>query len=306
MASFAVCSIQKICGALVIVALAAWGTWEDPKPSQLESILLRFLDEQDASTVALLAEIEEWMAPGFGALPKHQGRLGPLAARHLLHGFFNSHYGLNIAGLGFHNSQQESDVEAVEDLALVKDRAPKLHLALAKEAPSVHGLSLRELAVYAAVLQRLVLREARIAFKVAWRLRNHSVTANLKPQELHEVLSSSMLLVRDWDKVLLQPDTLKRAHPTLHERFRLVQEFATNQTEAYRSLQSFVAVLAQKMLPSAPPTSFKAALPTFLELFLSYGAFQNMDCQDMKTTLRRLDPARQGRVWLRNFYSEKE
>ncbi|CAJ1462283.1 unnamed protein product, partial [Effrenium voratum] len=124
--------------------------------------------------------------------------------------------------------------------------------------------------------------------------------------ELHEVLSSSMLLVRDWDKVLLQPDTLKRAHPTLHERFRLVQEFATNQTEAYRSLQSFVAVLAQKMLPSAPPTSFKAALPTFLELFLSYGAFQNMDCQDMKTTLRRLDPARQGRVWLRNFYSEKE
>ncbi|CAJ1396076.1 unnamed protein product [Effrenium voratum] len=94
------------------------------------------------------------MAPGFGALPKHQGRLGPLAARHLLHGFFNSHYGLNIAGLGFHNSQQESDVEAVEDLALVKDRAPKLHLALAKEAPSVHGLSLRELAVYAAVLQR--------------------------------------------------------------------------------------------------------------------------------------------------------
>lgn len=59
--------------------------------------------------------------------------------------------------------------------------------------------------------------------------------------------------------------------------------------KSWWNLRKFVLKLSQQTLPPAPVYSFKTALPIYLALFLGYGNYQNLDCQDMKTHMQTLE-----------------
>ncbi|CAK9064670.1 unnamed protein product [Durusdinium trenchii] len=273
-----------ICGIICLLALA-WTGRKYSEDSSLQDVL-DGLHENDEETKTSIESIEAWMAPTFQALPKHQERLQTLAAKHLLHSYFNLNYGLKIEGLQFHTSQRDPNAQALESLALLR-RAPKLKAALQESSKGFH---LKELASIALLLNRLMLREVKITFKVAWRLRNHSASAELSWEELHEVFCAALVVAHDWDQVIIHSESLKRgASPAFHERFRIGQDFAMGHIKSWWNLRKFVLKLSQQTLPPAPVYSFKTALPIYLALFLGYGNYQNLDCQDMKTHMQTLE-----------------
>eukprot|EP00913_Durusdinium_trenchii_P020221 g18998.t1 len=149
------------------------------------------------------------MAPTFQALPKHQERLQTLAAKHLLHSYFNLNYGLKIEGLQFHTSQRDPNAQALESLALLR-RAPKLKAALQESSKGFH---LKELASIALLLNR--------------------------PRE--RPFSGSG---HDWDQVIIHSESLKRgASPAFHERFRIGQDFAMGHIKSWWNLRNLVGYL---------------------------------------------------------------
>lgn len=301
-----------ICCCVLLLLLAAL-CWKEP-PDQdvtlengLEAALVRSyrsLSEHNSESLPLLLEIQAWMEPSFRALPKvAKGRVGLRGAAHLVHLFFNTNFGINF-GLQNGNPFHRDPVKALAEVSLVQTRAPKLSRAMAG-LPATY--SLPELAAYVAVLQRLIIKEIRIALKVAWRLRNHTANAQLPPKELRRVLSSALILLHDWDRVLLQPSTLKQwTDAAIIRRFRLHEQAATQNVESWKQLKKYVAETTRRALPLEERYSFKSAMPAFLELFRTYGSFQNLDCQDMKTVLRGLDETGHGRVSLEAFYSVPE
>lgn len=302
-----------VCGIVCLLALA----WTAPKFGPEDSNALQEQLDQIHENLGRhdvshsLESIQAWMAPSFEALPKYSAssgigssakpRLQTLAAKHLLHSYFNLHHGLNIEGLQSYNSQREPNRQALADSALVK-RSNKLRAAL-QESPQ--GYSLSELASIALLLQRLVMKEIRITFKVAWRLRNHSASAELTWEELHEVFCAALAVAHDWDQVIINLESLKRGAPAVfHERFRIGQEFATGHVKSWRNIRKFVTKLSRKSLRPAPFYSFKTALPTYLALYMGYGNYQNFDCRDMKTQLSRLDSTGSGRLPLKAYSKE--
>eukprot|EP00439_Symbiodinium_sp_Y106_P048478 s377_g6.t1 len=246
----------------------------------LEAALVRSyrsLSEHNSESLPLLLEIQAWMEPSFRALPKvAKGRVGLRGAAHLVHLFFNTNFGINF-GLQNGNPFHRDPVKALAEVSLVQTRAPKLSRAMAG-LPATY--SLPELAAYVAVLQRT---------------------------ELRRVLSSALILLHDWDRVLLQPSTLKQwTDAAIIRRFRLHEQAATQNVESWKQLKKYVAETTRRALPLEERYSFKSAMPAFLELFRTYGSFQNLDCQDMKTVLRGLDETGHGRVSLEAFYSVPE
>jgi len=315
MASFVVAwSVKNVlCGLVCLAALVLTGrkyaTVEDTTTSNLQELLDQMHEtlgaRQDDTTrvvdKSVVESVEAWMAPSFAALPKRGHRLQTLAAKHLLHTYFNSQYGLNLEGLQFYNSQREPNAQALADLALVK-RSPKLKTAL---QDSTQSYSLSELARIATLLHRLVLKEIRITFKVAWRLRNHSASAELTMEELQEVFCSALIVAHDWDQVIITSESLKKGAPSvLHDRFRIGQDFATGHLKYWLRLRKFVKRLSRRTLKPAPFYSFKTALPTYLALYTSYGTHQNNDCQDMKSQLQPLESSGSGRLPLNAVQNE--
>lgn len=305
------CCYGICCCVFLLLAALCWKETPDQDvtlESGLEAALVRSyrtLSEHNSESLPLLLEIQAWMEPSFRALPKvAKGRVGPRGAAHLVHLFFNTNFGINLPGLQNGNPFHRDPVKALAEVSLIQTRAPKLSHAMAALPASY---TLPELAAYVAVLQRLIIKEIRIALKVAWRLRNHTANAQLAPKELRRVLSSALILMHDWDRVLLQPSTLKQwTDPAIIRRFRLHEQAATQNADSWKQLKKFVAETTRRALPQEERYSFKSAMPAFLELFRTYGSFQNLDCQDMKTVLRGLDETGHGRVSLEAFYSVPE
>ncbi|CAE7273713.1 unnamed protein product [Symbiodinium necroappetens] len=181
------CCYGICCCVFLLLAGLCWKETPDQDvtlESGLEAALVRSyrtLSEHNSESLPLLLEIQAWMEPSFRALPKvAKGRVGPRGAAHLVHLFFNTNFGINLPGLQNGNPFHRDPVKALAEVSLIQTRAPKLSHAMAALPASY---TLPELAAYVAVLQRLIIKEIRIALKVAWRLRNHTANALLAPKE---------------------------------------------------------------------------------------------------------------------------
>eukprot|EP00441_Pelagodinium_beii_P021753 CAMPEP_0197660146 /NCGR_PEP_ID=MMETSP1338-20131121/50667_1 /TAXON_ID=43686 ORGANISM="Pelagodinium beii, Strain RCC1491" /NCGR_SAMPLE_ID=MMETSP1338 /ASSEMBLY_ACC=CAM_ASM_000754 /LENGTH=853 /DNA_ID=CAMNT_0043237437 /DNA_START=27 /DNA_END=2586 /DNA_ORIENTATION=- len=243
-----------------------------------------------------LVDLESRLASTFHALPKTQtGRIGSKAAMHLMHQFFNSNLAWSLQGLP---SQQ---AQGLEHVTIVEQKAPKLAKIIAKSQQQQPGLSLSETVSFVAVLKRMMLRESRIALKAAWRLHNHSTSAELRLEEVHQVLQSCVLLFNDWSMNTLDEEALKSPTPAMHGKFAVLLAKARNDTQSWEKTKAFVLEKSQTL--SQQPFSYKAVMSAFLNLFEGYGPWQNAECVEMRSHLQSLDKTGSGRVPLKTFYA---
>eukprot|EP00440_Ansanella_granifera_P059556 gb/GFBE01064547.1/.p1 GENE.gb/GFBE01064547.1/~~gb/GFBE01064547.1/.p1 ORF type:complete len:834 (+),score=236.79 gb/GFBE01064547.1/:1-2502(+) len=305
--------MKFLCLAACLAIGASTSGAEEKQASELETALLRAL-EKGPEAANQVAEIQAWMAPTFEALPKLErapGRLGTRSSRHLLSTYFNAHFGWHIRGLEPHEMQRETRVKELDEVRIVAQRAPKLAKLLMKVNAAKTGMDLAEIAAYAAVLQRLVLRESKIVLKAAWKLQNHSANDDITWEEFQSVLHSSLLIMNDWSPDLLDDDLLKLGLPAeAHSFFGSVLERARNSSEAWARGAAFSAQVAERLrgdlADARQKVSYKTAQAAFFELFAGYGKYQNGDCIQMKAQLRGMDGRESGRVSLKSFYAAPE
>jgi len=247
-----------------------------------------------------LSDVESMLATSFSALPQTEGRIGQRAALHLMDKFFHSNLAWSLSGL-----QLTSDhTQSLEHVAILQQKAPKLAKVVAKSQERQPGLSLPETAAFVAVLKRMMMRESRIVLKAAWRLHNHSASAELSLEDTQEVLQSCMILLHDWSTNMLDDEALKAGPtPAMHAAFARQLEKSRNSTDNWENIKAYVLEKSKK-LPA--PFNYQAVLVAFFDIFEGFGQWQNNDCIDMRTHLRSLDKTGSGRVPLKSFYAVED
>lgn len=272
--------------------------------SSLQSSLEASMRGGDGMISQRLAKIETSMWQTFQSLPKNaMGRIAPRGVRYMVHNYFAKEHGWLIKGLEPHGMQ--SNVSEMHEVSILQDKAPALVEALLEARQSDRGLSLSDTVVMIAVLERLIIKESITLLEASYALNGQSSTEELGEADLHDVLTSYLLVFELGMKVNL----------TDANRHRALKQKIAQRGETWSTLVEFEqdAVMnygyenRARVNPFAPPQySFQAASHIVEDLAHDYGKWQNTECRQMKEDLMELAPSDDGRVPLKKFYSQPE
>lgn len=299
----------------------------DKRPSLRES-LTALLGHDDAQT-RHMADIKDKMVSPFHALPKNeQDQIGPRSVRYMVHNYFARESGWRFKGLDSLNDDlrkqavtttgegiqmqaltMTSSFKDVDDVGFLQDKAPELVRQLLAFRESDQGLSLDDVVVIVAVLERLIADEYSSILQAAYRLNLFSPHEVLNERSMQEVLTSFMIIVDQGSAHINLSDV--EAHRSLKEN-----AYAT-QTEIFQKLQLFQhdAVLNYKYKERNHVNPFVEHHYKFDEVSAiahsitgQYGKWQNSECSAMKDALLNLgreeNSQNTGRLLLSTFYSQ--
>jgi len=254
------------------------------------------------SATKRLESIEAMLSETYASLPKNSvGRLAPRAVRYLVHGYFAKEHGWLIKGLEPHGMQ--ANMSEVHEVSILQDRAPALVEALLEARQSDRGLTLYDVVVMVAVLERLIFDESIQLLEAAYSLNYLSADGPMDEEELHEILRSYLLVFEMGMRGNLSDarkhQAIKRKLARTGSSWRTVIEFEED------AVRNFGFAQQHQTNPFvAPQYTFQAASDIVEHLAQDYGKWQNADCRQMKEELIKLDVNGDGRVPLGSFYSQ--
>uniref|UniRef100_A0A7S1M827 EF-hand domain-containing protein n=1 Tax=Alexandrium catenella TaxID=2925 RepID=A0A7S1M827_ALECA len=270
----------------------------------LRSALEALLRGGQSSAAARLARIEASVWQTFQALPKNSaGRLAPRAVRYLVHGYFAREHGWLVKGLEPHGMQ--ANMSEVHEVGILRDRAPALVETLLEARQMDRGLSLDDVVVMAAALERLIFGESLKLLETAYALNDLSADSPAAEEELHEVLRSYLLIfqmgVRGNLSDARKHQAIKRKLAQIGGSWPTLVEFEED------AVRNYGFATQHQMNPFASPSyTFEAAAHIVEDLAQAYGKWQNAECRQMKEELIGLDINGDGRVPLSSFYAQPE
>ncbi|CAK0813073.1 unnamed protein product [Prorocentrum cordatum] len=198
-----------------------------------------------------------------------------------------------------------ANVTEVHEVDLLQDKAPAFVEALLESRRAGRGLSLGDVVAMAAALERLIFDESLSLLQVAYALNGQSAAERLGAGELHEVLSSYLMMFEMGARANItdapRHRAVKDAMASAGGSWPLLVEFEQAAVhnydfESYHRTNPFVA----------RQYSFGEASRVVEGLARDYGKWQNTECRQMRQELEELDPDGSGRVPLRTFYSQPE
>ena len=294
----------------VAVASAAPGSFrghavavEEVKES-LQQTMQAMLQGQ-GSMSKQLEDIEKSIWQTYQSLPKNEaGHIGSRAVRYLVHNYFAKEHGWLIKGLEPHGHQD--NMSEVHEVSILQDKAPLLVESLLEARRSDRGLSLTDAVAMIATLERLIVDEASTLLRVAYTLNSFSSTQELQESELHEVLTSYLVLFEMGQKANLNSKDVHRAlksrAASVSHNWPFLVEFE------YDALHNYL--FASKNKRNNPfvreSFAFEDALRIVETLAGGYGKWQNAECQQMKSELMDMDEEGKGIIPLHKFYSQPE
>mmetsp|Transcript_106598 Transcript_106598/g.217452 ORF Transcript_106598/g.217452 Transcript_106598/m.217452 type:complete len:568 (+) Transcript_106598:81-1784(+) len=303
--------VMFLCGASLRGAVVADGEAFSDRTvvtQELEANLQTSLEASmrggDGMISQRIAKIEASMWQTFQALPKNaMGRLAPRGVRYMVHNYFAKEHGWLIKGLEPHGMQ--SNVSEVHEVSILQDKAPALVEALLEARQSGRGLSLGDAVVMIAVLERLIIKESITLLEASYTLNGQSSTEQLTEADLHEVLTSYLLVFEMGMKGNLSDtrkhQAMKKSISQKGQTWQTLVEFEQD------AVFNFGYEHRARLNPFTPPQySFQAASQIVEDLAHDYGKWQNTECRQMKEDLMELSPRGDGRVPLKNFYSQPE
>ncbi|CAK0821320.1 unnamed protein product [Prorocentrum cordatum] len=269
--------------------------------SSLGASLEAVLQGSSGDAARRLSRIESAMWQTFQALPKNEmGRLAPRAVRHIVHSYFAKEHGWIINGLEPHG--MSANVSEVHEVDILQDKAPAFVEALLESRRAGRGLSLGDVVAMAAALERLIFDESLSLLQVAYALNGQSAAERLGASELHEVLSSYLMIfeigVRTNVTDVPRHRAMKDAVASAGGSWPLLVEFEQAAVhnydfESYHRTNPFVA----------RRYSFGEASRVVESLAQDYGKWQNTECRQMRQELEELDPDGSGARATPAFYS---
>uniref|UniRef100_A0A6U6TAN5 Phospholipase B-like n=1 Tax=Zooxanthella nutricula TaxID=1333877 RepID=A0A6U6TAN5_9DINO len=245
--------------------------------------------------VALLADV---LRPTFNALPRTgEDKIDAASVRYLLHRVFVDRHGWHVRGLHAEGAAWDSaspadmfqDHRAVH--GLFSDRL-------------AHGFSLRDVAVFAATLEKFVHMETVARLETAYNVLDLPTDQDVEGvAKAEEVLDTFMaMFVFGIDHTTASKAEVRRtvrAASDTHKGWNETQEWIRG---VRREVLSAAGAGPQGAAASSP-LSFNASTRVVEEAAERYGRWQNQDCDGVKASLVELEGvAGTGRVWLDTFY----
>ena len=293
----------------VAIAAAAPGSFrghtvavEEVKES-LQQTMQAMLQGQ-GSMSKQLEDIEKSIWQTYQSLPKNEaGHISSRAVRYLVHNYFAKEHGWLIKGLEPHGHQD--NMSEVHEVSILQDKAPLLVESLLEARRSDRGLSLTETIAMVATLERLIVDEAPVLLQAAYTLNSLRPEEQLTEKNLHEVLTSYLVLFEMGGRAELDNREIHRVLKTKAAlaggNWPLLVEFEQDAVHNFGFAQRHVRNPFQTVF-----YSFQDAQMIIEDLTRGYGKWQNTECQQMKRELMDLDPVGMGRVPLGKFYSQPE
>eukprot|EP00438_Fugacium_kawagutii_P002005 Skav208922 [mRNA] locus=scaffold787:114145:120874:+ [translate_table: standard] len=309
---WAVSLASSVLAVLAVVAAAAPGSFrghsghtvavKDVKES-LQTTMQAILQGQ-GSMIKQLDDIEQSIWQTYQSLPKNEaGHIGARAVRYLVHNYFAKEHGWLIKGLEPHGHQE--NLSEVHEVSILQDKAPLLVESLLEARRTDRGLSLTDAVAMIATLERLIVDEASSLLHVAYDLNSFSSDELLQESEMHEVLTSYLVLFEMGHKANL---TSKDVHRALKARASYVSHNWPFLVEfEHDALHNYLFATKDKRNPFVQEAfAFDSALQIVETLASGYGKWQNAECQQMKRELMDMDDEGKGIIPLHKFYSQPE
>jgi len=248
---------------------------------------------------ARIRSIESELRPMFVSLPKtQQGRLEPATVRYALRRYFLDQYGWYVKGVDGGSDAMDSSAATT----VLKARAPAYIQSLLENQLLGDGMSLHELAIFAATLSNLIHAEAigqlegifvAMGLPTVGPVQTDRADAALNAFVVAYLLGSSAVVHSVWD-IEQNKYQLMAQYPNLNETEMWVQDLRhVHQLEQQSHLNPFV----KRTVTFDDYASFA------LQFGHRFGAFQNLECHTLKRKLVEMENAGSGRVLLSRFYS---
>jgi hypothetical protein len=264
---------------------------EDIQASLLEELEGTLGAGAATSRVRLLEAI---LKPMYAAMPKNEhGNLGHATVRYALHRLFLVRHGWNFKGL---NRDAEA-FNVTSPAGVLKDQMPAYIQTLFENRLDGKGLSLHDLAAMAATMEHLVHKEVVGKLGDTYALYNILPTqpvSDIQADRILDLIMASRVYGQDIKKLnQRKAATVLRKIPDDYIGWDSTQKFV-------RRVKSNLTMDFQN---STPANLDFATMTKIAEVVgEEFGNVQSFECEDLKTTLMKMDPRGSGRIRLGDFY----
>lgn len=250
-----------------------------------------------SATASHLATLEAALRPMFAAVPKEEdGTLGHNVVRYVLQRFFAHQHGWFIRGLEPNQgSSANATLDANGSQQSLQDWAPAYLQGFLETMMTGSGVSLRELAVYAATLQDLVHKEEKGNLRQAYANLDQSTDVDMEQEKAFQVFETYMMIYMlngNW--------TAQMASQVP----RLRQLFSKKVSHWDETLDWLRQLLKETTTSSGESgkLDFDGATGLVAEIGNRFASFNTAECGRLKSALITTESAKPGRVRLVDFY----
>jgi hypothetical protein len=238
--------------------------------------------------------LETALKPMLVAVPHEaDGSLSHAVVRYVLHRFFEKRHGWFIRGL--EPGSEPSNVSATA-LIGVEEWVPSYLQGFLEQLSGGHGLSLREMAVFAATLEDLIHREAIERLKLAYTALGLSQKRILNDVQASELIETYMIIYNLGGNFSVA---------NAREAERQLDFFASNVKE-WNATREWLSNITSSVRKSLGRTylDFEATSKIVEEIGEQFATFNVRDCAKLKNELLSVESKKPGRVRLPEFYKK--
>lgn len=243
------------------------------------------------ATESRMKSITEALSPIFVALPKNNtAKVGPSAARYALHRLFIQRHGWQVKGLAANGDTWD----AVHPSMAFADKVSSGVKALFDDRLGSSGLTLHELAVFAATLEHLIHSEAMTRLQHAYKLCGDEPMQALPKGKVDKLIQTYMAIyVTGLNASSASDYTMRRYVDNIRKVY-----------PGWNLTLKFLQDLQTELVGDRPVYDFSDITDVVEEAGERFGRFQNQECVDLKKILVTLEESNgSGRVRLTDFYN---
>jgi len=250
-----------------------------------------------ASNGERLANLERELSQMFAGLPKNsEGRVGHQGVRYALHRYFMHSRGWFIRGLEPGGSGWTPQRLPNGELppAFVKEWVPTFLQNTLEEKLGNRGVALHELAAMAAALEDLIHKEVHQRLEMVFGALDVPVAGPIDRSKADDVLMTYFMTFLLGNNV-----TAKDKHDIEVKRTRFSKRYA-----GFAEAKGwYEATVAERLGSSRDAVTFSDVAAVVEDIGAKYHKFNDLECNDLRATLRKMESRRPGRVRLSNFYN---
>jgi len=267
---------------------------EDVQTSLLEEVEGTF---GAGAASSRLSQLSTLLRPMYAALPKNdKGYLGHSTVRYALHRLFVQRHGWFIKGLDTGGGHRNSTTSA----GVLKDQVPAYIQDLFEQRLGGRGFGLHELAVLAATIEHLVHNEAIKKLGVAFKVHGFLPTSVMSESNVDEVLDTYMtsyILGEDLSNMTYEEAMeVRQEMPDVYLHWNETRQFVR---AVRRNSTNAEGTAEQK---ASGEFDFSLVARVAERVGEQFGSFQDTECQQIKSSLVKLEDRGTGRVRLSDFY----
>jgi len=262
--------------------------------STIKELLLK---EVSGAATDELPEIEEALKPMWLALPKNEyGNVEGSQVQYAIHRFFVQRHGWHIDGLDRVGAASGSS----SSIDVMRERVSAFLMEVFEEALGSKGLSLHELAMFAATIEHLIHDEVTNRLKDVYQALEKPTSGHMSQVESNVAVDAFVMSLLMGQQKLQAPGSMT----SKIERLAKIYPGWTGTQSFLRDVQNEVKDGHSEDGADVSKLSFTQVEEVVEQVSRRFGSFQDNECRHLKDTLLEAEEGTTGRVTLSDFYKK--